>query len=238
MKKGLIIIIVIFAFLPLTLGYLLAEREEAIVSRESQEELTQAHLGETAFLLRKKELLLGLRQTAYGIFDWFSLETVPLYDLFGSWNIFGKLGLFSIDPITIAARGGIFYVTLEQLPEAEQSSIYRAYLGGTLSAKVNELLRYHLNVNNTSLHGDIIFGNDMMHVKNLLNIESDLEYKFNDRRSVVGAAGYNISTKKVSLGGSHVWRWSTFHLKLGLTFRTGISKGLTMLPFFDLGIRF
>ena len=227
-KRGIIIIAIISLFVSISKA----------APQETQEELTQAHLGETAFLLRKKELLLGLRQTAYGIFDWFSLETIPLYDLFGSWNIFGKLKLVAIDPVSLAARAGIFYLTLEELPEAQPSSMYRVYFGGTLSAKVDDFIHYHLNINNTSLHGNIIFGNDMIHIKKLLNIENDLEYKFNDRRSVVGAAGYNVSTKKVSLGGSHVWRWSTFHLKLGLTFRTGISRGLTMLPFFDLGIRF
>jgi len=199
-----------------------------------------AHLGETAFLLKKKELLLGLRKSAYGIFNWFSLETIPFYDLLGSWNIFGKVRLFTLDPVTVAARAGIFYVTLDEpLPEIEQSSIYRLYLGGTISTKINETILYHLNLNNTSLHS---IGND--HVgqnKKRFNIENDLEYKVSERRSVMGAVGYNVSTKKISLGGSHIWKWSTFHLQLGLTFRAGgIPDGVTinMLPVFDLGLRF
>ncbi|MEK7790225.1 MAG: hypothetical protein AAB309_01190, partial [Deltaproteobacteria bacterium] len=112
-KRGIIIIAIISLFVSISKA----------APQETQEELTQAHLGETAFLLRKKELLLGLRQTAYGIFDWFSLETIPLYDLFGSWNIFGKLKLVAIDPVSLAARAGIFYLTLEELPEAQPSSM-------------------------------------------------------------------------------------------------------------------
>lgn len=197
-------------------------------------ELTLAHLGETAFVLKKKELLLGLRKSAYGIFDWFSLETIPLYDLLGSWNIFGKLKLFTIDPVTVAGRGGIFYITrIEQLPEVEQDSLYRHYLGGTVSTELNESILYHLNVNHSSLFGAI--------KKKSFNIENDLEYKMNERRSVLGAIGYQVSAKKISLGGSHIWKWSTFHLQLGLTFETGLSREpvtLSMLPVFDLGVRF
>lgn len=200
-------------------------------------ELTLAHLGETAFLLKNREVLLGLRKSAYGVFNWFSLETMPFYDLLGSWNIFGKLRVLNLDPVAVAARAGIFYITLDEpLPEVEQSSSYRVYLGGVVSAKLSDTMLYHFNVNNTSLHGDIMTQN-----KKLFNIENDLEYKMNERRSVIGAVGYNVSTKKISFGGSHLWKWSTFHLQLGLTFRAGgIPNGvhINMLPVFDLGLRF
>lgn len=201
-------------------------------------EMTLAHLSETAFVLKKKELLLGLRKSAYGIFDWFSLETVPLYDLLGSWNIFGKLKFFTISPVTVAGRGGIFYITKrEELPEVEQSSLYRAYLGGTVSTELNERVLYHLNLNTTRL----LEIDKEIQRKKFFHIENDLEYKVSERRSVIGAMGYEVSAKKVLLGGSHIWKWSTFHLQLGLTFETGLSSepvSLSMLPIFDLGIRF
>lgn len=214
-----------------------------IESEEKQRggELTQAHLGETAFVLRKKELLLGLRKSAYGIFNWFSLETIPLHDLLGSWNIFGKLKLFTLGPITVAGRGGIFYITrIEQLPEVEQSSLYRHYLGGTVSTELNESVLYHLNMNSSGLFG-AAQDPQWLQKKKSFNIENDLEYKVNERRSVIGAIGYQVSAKKILLGGSHIWKWSTFHLQLGLTFETGFLREpvtLSMLPVFDLGIRF
>lgn len=210
----------------------------ASFAKETTRNLTQAHLGETAYLVGQRELLLGLRQTSYGVLDYLSAETIPLYDLLGSWNLFAKLRLFQNELFALAARTGIFYITLEQLPEVQNRGLYRYFIGGTMSLRLAETLFTHLNVNNTSLHGvDVWVKDSGLTVQNqLTNIENDVEYRFNDRRSVLVGTGYDLSAKKFTLGASHLWQWSSFYMKLGLTFKTASARGMLMLPYFDLGV--
>lgn len=190
--------------------------------------LTQAHLGDTAYLVSQKELLLSLRQVSFGVLPYLALETAPLYDMFGSWNFFTKIKLLHITPVTTSARLGIFYMTAEP---------FRYFWGGTASIHLLAPLFYHLNINNTSLHGNtLVQGNSKLFSK-LTNVENDLEYRVNDRQSILIGGGYDFSSQKFKLGASHLWGWSTLYLKLGLTFNTNVQMGMTVLPFFDLGVR-
>lgn len=207
--------------------------------KKSIKHLTQAHLGDTAYLVAKKELLLGLRQVSYGLLPYLSLETAPLYDMFGSWNVFTKFQLLKMGPMALAARLGLFYITLEQLPEVQNGMFYRYFIGGTASFRLMDYFYYHFNINNTSLHGNFITSKDqkLNMASKLTNIENDIEYRANDNQSILIGAGYDLSSRKFTLGASHLWMWSSLFLKLGLTFKTTPAIGMTVLPYFDLGIR-
>jgi len=216
-------------------GPILAASSSTLVHRR---DLTQAHLGDTAYTVNRSELLLSLRQVSYGLWDNLSVETVPLYDLLGSWNLFGKVRIFRADPIAVSARAGMFYITLEQLPEVQNSALYRYFIGATASVRLSEVVLYHLNLNNTSLQGDFLSSNRGPTMKGkLTNVENDVEYRFDDKRTVLVGTGYDLKVHKFSLGASHLWTWSSLFLKLGLTFKTTAISGMSMLPYFDLGIR-
>ena len=208
-------------------------------AKDNHQNFTQAHLGETAYLVSQRELLLGLRQTSYGVLDYLSAETIPLYDLLGSWNLFAKLRVFQNELFALAARAGIFYITLEQLPEVQNKGLYRYFIGGTMSLRLADAWQNHFNLNNTSLHGaEVLVKNaDLTMQDRIINIENDVEYRVDDRRTVLVGTGYDLSAKKFALGASHRWQWSSFYLKLGLTFKTTVARGMSMLPYFDLGVR-
>lgn len=204
----------------------------------SKHDLTQAHLGDTAYVVAVRELLLGLRKTSYGITSHVSVETVPLYDMLGSWNIFSKVSVIEFGPAALSLRGGIFYITLEQLPELQTGGLYRYFFGGTASVRWSDEWLSHLNINNTGLHGNVVSKYQKFNMSSkLTNLESDIEYRFNDRQTILAGMGYDLSFQKFSLGGSHVWKWSSLFLKLGMTLRTAPIEGMSVLPFFDLGIR-
>lgn len=202
------------------------------------ENITQAHLGETAYLTPRGKWMIGLRQLNYGLFDRFSVETIPLYSLLGSWNVFGKVKLIDANTWAVAARAGMFYVTWEPIPEVRDSSLWRYMLSSILSLQLSPIMQIHFNVSNTGLYGDIISRKVGIDIKRrLINLESDIEYRVTDKRRILVGTGYDFSSEKFTLGGSHLWYWTTLYLKLGLTFRTNMRQGLSLLPYFDIGIQ-
>lgn len=220
-----------------TLGLIFLSFPYALGSEEGAKHLTQAHLGETAHVIGRGKLLVGLRQLGYGVTNRFSIETIPLYSLLGTWSVFGKAKLLDFDKWDVAVRGGVFYITWEQLPEVQDASFWRYYVGGIVSLRLNENLRTHFNISNTSLHGDILSKNLGIKTEDqLTNLETDIEYRRNDKHRILVGAGYNFSTENFTLGGSHLWLWTDVYLKLGMTFRTKIKQGISLLPYFDLGI--
>ena len=201
------------------------------------QKLTQAHLGETAHVVDPGKLLVALRQMSYGAYERVSIETVPLYNLLGSWNLFGKVNVLEQGPLSIAGRAGFFYVTWEQLPEIKDKPLTRYYVGGIASLNVSPVLDVHLNVSNTSLYGDLLSSKKDLQIQNkLVTFQGDVDYALTDQRHMLVGTGYDVLTKKVSVGGSHLWQWATFYVKLGMTFKTAMTQGVTLLPYFDVGI--
>ena len=205
----------------------------------SRMNLTQAHLSETAYIVKPGKWLVSLRQVSYGLFEKVAVETIPLYSFFGSWSLFGKVKLIDVDPWTWSVRGGIFYITLDSLPEIQHRALHRYVVSSMLSVRLSEIIYTHFSLSNSSLHGNILGKQLGLQVMNeLTNLDGDIEYRVSDKRRILGGSGYNFSTKIFSMGGSHYWDWTKVFLKFGLTFKmaTAHQRGISFLPFFDVGV--
>ncbi|MCK5077110.1 MAG: hypothetical protein KAR38_12075 [Calditrichia bacterium] len=172
----------------------------------------------TGYTLNKGEFTIGLGSSiAYGVSDKFQLGSNVLLFLFQIYNVNAKYNFYNQDGLS--AAGGVNFSRFDLDVFGNDASFTTIAPFAVLSKDLNEKTRLHISGHYSHFSSD----------ENIEDAEANssssgtsgaigLEHSISKKTKFLGEGGYDFTFKGVRVGGTFLWGWEHFRLKLGVNY--------------------
>lgn len=194
----------------------------------------------TGYTLNKGEFTIGLGSIGFGITDNVQVGTNILKYMFQVYNGNLKVSLFKSDSMSLAAGMSLDQFNLNLL-EDENSDVsftsFSPYV--SISPRLSRNLRLHITGQYSFFSGDInVEDTEVLGSISGTSFFGGLEYSFSNKTKFMTETGYDTTFDTFRVGGSVLFGWSKFRLKLGVNYFDPKFTGSFVFPVIGLWWRF
>ncbi|MCU0612986.1 MAG: hypothetical protein MUE60_14515 [Candidatus Eisenbacteria bacterium] len=180
----------------------------------------------TGYTLHRGEFAIGIGPVAFGISENLQLETNILLWLFQVYNAGAKISLVKNDDNAFAVGAGVARLDLDLADgDDDDGSIEFTAVSpfASLSHRISPSTLLHAGARYSYFSSEE--DNDIEDVDATATAEGTsvfggIEYSMSNRTKFVADGGYDIDFEGTRFGGGVIFGWTTFRLKLGVSYFT------------------